>query len=177
MAARGRKPNKPVVPREVDAELITPIKGAPTKYHPDLCAKLKEVAEQGGHVPQMCAALGIKSKDTFYRWLDQYEEFKEAYEEAKLISQAFYENVLLMGALGKIKGFNFSAMAMLMNAKFSEEYKRVGTGTEINIGQINSIGSLTGSALDDKIKALQSKLGLLTDGTEDNGEGNGETEA
>jgi hypothetical protein len=134
-----------------------------TKYDPSMCEKLLEVAKTGGHVAEMCIAIGIKSRDTFYRWIKEYPEFSKAYEESKLVSQAFYEQALLAGALGKIKNFNFSALAMVMNNKFGDDYKRNATGsnTEINIGSINSIEQLDSKELDSKILKLQKKLGLL----------------
>lgn len=134
-----------------------------TKYEPWMCDKILEVAEQGGHVPAMLKAIGVRSKDTFYRWLKEYPEFNEAYEASKTASQAFYEEVLLAGALGKIKGYNFNSIAMVMNNKFSDEYKRNATGsnTEINVGSINSIEHLDGKELDKKIKKLQEKLNLI----------------
>lgn len=139
-----------------------------TKYQPWMCDKIVEVARQGGHVAKMCSEIGIRSRDTFYRWLDEYDEFREAYEYAKLESKAFYEEVLLAGALGKIKGFNFNSVAMVMNNKFSDEYKRSAnsSNTEINIGSINSIEKLDEKALDAKIEQLQHKLGLLESDSE-----------
>lgn len=136
-----------------------------TAYEPWMCSEIIKIAEEGGHVAQMCTAIGIRSRDTFYRWLEEYAEFKEAYETAKLHSQAFYENLLLAGAVGKIKNFNFSSIAMIMNNKFSDDYHRSGgpAGTEINIGSINSIERLDTPALDKKIESLQRKLGLLPD--------------
>ncbi len=134
-----------------------------SKYDPNMCKTILEVAESGGHVPAMMKAIGILSKDTFYRWLREYPEFNEAYEASKVASQAFYEEVLLAGALGKIKNFNFNALAMTMNNKFSEEYKRNATGStsEINIGSINSIENLNTTELDKKIQKLQQKLNLI----------------
>ena len=134
-----------------------------TKYSPDMCKKIIEVAEQGGHVPAMLQAIGVRSKDTFYRWLREYPEFKEAYEASKLASQAFYEEVLLAGALGKIKNYNFNSIAMVMNNKFGDEYKRSATGsnTEVNIGSINSIENMDGKELDKRIQQLQKKLNLI----------------
>ena len=131
-------------------------------YEPWMCEELVKVAEEGGHVAQMCLKLGIASRDTFYRWTNEHPEFGEAYEASKLASQAFYENVLLMGGLGRIKGYNFQSIVTILNNKFPTEYKRVaGSGTEINIGSINTIEQLDNSALDAKIDLLQKKLGLL----------------
>ena len=133
------------------------------KYDPSMCQTILNVAEQGGHVPAMMKAIGILSKDTFYRWLREHPEFNEAYEASKVASQAFYEEVLLAGALGKIKNFNFNALAMTLNNKFCEEYKRNATGStsEINIGSINSIEHLDSKELDKKIAKLQEKLNLI----------------
>lgn len=133
------------------------------KYEEWMCDKIKEVAANGGHIPAMCSAIGVRSTTTFYKWLELHEEFKEAYEEARIISQEFYENLLLAGATGQIKGFNFHAAAMILNNKFPQDYRRSATGsnTEINIGSINSIEQLNSKELDAKIAALQEKLQLL----------------
>lgn len=135
-----------------------------TNYDSWMCETIVEIAAQGGHVAQMCDAIGISSRDTFYRWLKDYEDFNQAYEEAKLKSQAFYENLLLAGACGKIKNFNFGALAMILNNKFPTDYKRNlnGSNTEITIGSINSIEKLDSKTLDYKIAQLQEKLNLVT---------------
>ena len=140
------------------AEVI-PKKHGNCKYEPWMCDKLIEVAQEGGHVAQMCRAIGVRSKDTFYRWTREHPEFGEAYEEARLISQDLLEQLLLGHATGKIKG-NFNAVAMLLNNKFRQEYTRsaTGGGTEINIGSINSIEHLDTDQLN---KKLESKLKLL----------------
>lgn len=144
------------------------------KFEPWMCEKIIEIAEQGGHVPAMLKAIGVRSKDTFYRWLSEYPEFKEAYEASKLASQAFYEEVLLAGALGKIKGYNFNSIAMVMNNKFQDDYQRSATGsnTNVTIGSINSIEKMDSKELDLKIKQLQKKLDLVP-GAGDSDEGTG----
>jgi hypothetical protein len=127
-----------------------------------MCDELVKVAQAGGHVPAMCRAIGVRSKDTFYRWLTRYPEFNEAYEEAKLASQELLEQLLVGIATGKVKG-NFNAVAMLLNNKFRKEYSRnvSGSNTEINIGAINTIEGLDDKKLDEKIKSLQAKLNLI----------------
>ncbi len=135
-------------------------RGVQTKYKPEFCHIVIEVAQEGGHVAQMCQKMGIRSRETFYQWTRKHPEFAEAYEESRIHSQAFYENLLLAGTLGQIKNFNFSGLAMIMNAKFSNEYKRPGSQTDITIGQINNIDKLDIPQLDAKIKRLQEKLGV-----------------
>lgn len=126
--------------------------------------EIKRIAKEGGHVAAMCCAIGIKSKDTFYRWVEEYPEFKEAYNEAKLISQAAYENLAFQMATGVVKG-DAKTLAIILNNKFKEDYTRSagGAGTEINIGSINTIEHLDNNALNDKIKKLTEKLEIGTD--------------
>lgn len=138
---------------------VLPRKKKDTKYEPWMCDAIVEVANNGGHVAQMCLAIGVNSRDTFYRWLELYPEFKEAYESASISSLAFYEQVMLGGGLGKIKNFNFNAIAMIMNNKYRGEYTRgTGAGTEINIGSINTLSHLDENMLNKKIEAIQHKL-------------------
>ena len=121
------------------------------KYSAEMCNKLLDVAGNGGHVAQMCSALGIRSRDTFYRWIELYPEFKEAYEESKLLSQAFYEDVLLRGSLGQIKGFNHHSIAMILQNKFPDEYKS-DKKSEITVRSDNSV------EIDARIEKLQKLL-------------------
>lgn len=129
--------------------------GRPSKYEDWMPDLLKKVASEGGHIPAMCVALGISSEDTFHRWKKEYPEFNEAYNEAKVISQAFYEALLLKGATGQIDKFNASAFALLMNNKFSHEYKlHRQESSNVTINNVN----LSNDQLDYKIAQ---KLELL----------------
>jgi len=142
-------------------ELIQASKPGPkAKYDSSMCEKLKEVAEQGGHISAMCLAIGIKSEDTFHRWRKQYPEFEEAYQESKLISKAFFEGMALRGMAGLIKGFNFNSLALIMNNKFPEEYKRgangSGTNPEITINQLQLSSEQINEKIAQKIEKLKS---------------------
>ena len=136
--------------------------GAPSKYRPIMCKKIKDAAAKGAHVAGMCVEIGIASEDTFFRWVREIPEFSEAYTESKLISKAFYEDLLVRGALGQIKGFNATSMAMIMNNKFPDEYKRSGSGgyNEVNIGSINSV-SVDPEDLDRRLVEARAKLKAL----------------
>lgn len=122
--------------------------GPPVTYRSDLGEILIDVAKGGGHQDQMFIALGEAlgktrpiSPDTFARWRKEYPEFEEAYQASRVASKAFYENALLRGAMGLVPGFNATAMAMIMNNKFPEEYKRNSTGhsTEPNQTTVNIV--------------------------------------
>ena len=75
-------------------------------------------------------------------------------------SKAFYEKLGLLGATGKVKDFNPSTYALIMNNKFSDEYKRSGSGgTEITVN--NNTLNLTAEQLDSKIAQKLAKVKLL----------------
>lgn len=132
-------------------------RGPKRKFESWMSDKIVEIAKEGGHIAQMCIAIGIRSEDTFHRWKKEYPEFLNAYEESKLYSKAFYENLLLKGSAGLIKGFNVTGLLAVMNCKFPDEYKRIGTtNTEITVNN-NSL-SLSADQLTSKINQQLEKL-------------------
>lgn len=131
------------------------------KYSPSFCDIIIQVGTQGGHVANMCQAIGVGSRDTFYRWVKEYPEFAEAYETATLYSEAFYERELIKGMLGETEKFNHNTAVLIMQNKFGKHWKPTGKpNTEITI---NSLTNLDDKALDAKIKKLQSKLEVSDD--------------
>lgn len=134
------------------------------KYEPWMCEKIIEVAQKGGKVAAMCKAIGLYSRDTFYRWLKEYPDFNTAYEIAKLEGNALADEILLAGATGKVK-IDMKALNVLLRTYHKKEYdledSKSRSTTEINIGSINSIEHLDPKSLDSKIKKLQQKLNLI----------------
>ncbi len=134
--------------------------GPKALYKPEYCDKIATIAAQGGHIPQMMLEIGIKSKDTWYRWQREYPEFKEAVEYASIINQAFYENLGLQAVQGRIKDFSATTYALIMNNKFGVDYKRnPSSGTEINI--TNNTMNLTSEQVQQKIAQKLEKLKSL----------------
>lgn len=134
--------------------------GAPSKYDPAMCDKVIATAAQGGHIAEMMLSIGIKSKDTWYRWQKEHPEFAEAVKDASTVSLAFHERNLLQGALGMIPGFNATAYAMIMNNKFKAEYSRSGSGgTEITVNNLNLTDEQMLQKIQQKYKRLKS-LGI-----------------
>jgi len=136
--------------------------GPKPKFNTEYCDHIVSVASQGGHIPAMMVAIGIKSKDTWYRWQREYPEFKEAVEWAEIVSQAYLEKVGLQGMLGEIPNFNSTTYALIMNNKFGSEYKRNpngNAGTEINI--TNNTLNLTSEQVQQKIAQKLEKLKSL----------------
>lgn len=144
--------------------------GRPSKYEPSMCAQILEIAATGGHVAAMCKAIGI-SRTQFYKWKKTIPEFAEAIEDAKLTSQSVYENLLLQGALGKIPGFNFNSLSLIMHNKFPDEYKRGSNGsavsnTEITINQLHLSPKEIDYKIAQKLEKLQA-LGIDLKGNDD----------
>lgn len=51
--------------------------GRPTKYDPAMCEKVVEEMKTGATREEMAGFLGIHV-DTFYEWLDRYQDFSDA---------------------------------------------------------------------------------------------------
>lgn len=147
-----------------DIELIlasdTLPSGPRPKYKPEYCDTVVAVASEGKHIAHMMMAIGVKSKDTWYRWQKDYPAFKEAVEFAKVVSQAKYEDIGLEAIQGKIPNFSSSTYALIMNNKFKDDYKRDPAGhapTEITFNTLN----LTSDQITDKIAQKLEKLKAL----------------
>jgi len=141
-------------------------RGPESRYTPDMCDRILKIASEGGHTAKMMMELGIASKETFYRWQNENPEFKEAYALSKLVSQAYYEELGLQGAIGEIPNFNASTYALIMNNKFSDEYKRSGSGshTEITVNTLNLSPEQIENKIAQKLERLKS-LGVTLDQT------------
>lgn len=123
------------------------------KYDPSFCEVVINVARDGGLVNTQMAAIGIKSKDTYYRWQKEYPEFKEACEEAKILSAAFYENINYMNATGQIKSSD-KAIERGLKTTDSETYGNIDGNSKITI---ESVKTLSDEEIEARIKALEAK--------------------
>ena len=65
-------------------------KGRPTKYRPKMCFIIEKMMKQGASQIEVMAELRI-CKETFYRWIDENEEFSRSLALGKLLSQAWWE--------------------------------------------------------------------------------------
>lgn len=162
--------HKTIEPEIIEGEVLQ--KARDWKYEPWMCQAIIESAKQGKRIAGWCNAIGIKSKDTFYRWKKEFPEFAEAIKEAELHSQELYEDVMFAGGMGKIKNFNFNPIAMLVNNCFKDDYSRSATGsnTEVNIGTFNNLKTLDVEKLMARAAKLQEEyLELEEQGTDSDG--------
>lgn len=143
----------------VEGQIVT--RNRSDDYNPEMCELIVEAGKNGKLIAGMMVSIGIRSRTTFNKYRNEHPEFDQAYQDAKLESQAIHEDILLQGAMGKIKNFNFSSMAMRMNNAFPEDYNRSGVGgNSINIDklQVNNIDSLSNKQLDVEVSNLLKKL-------------------
>lgn len=131
--------------------------GTPCCFESWMCEKIIKVAKKGGHVSAMCAAIGIRSENTFYRWNREIPEFAEAYDCARMHSKAFYEQLLLDCATGNNKDVNVRALEKILSAKFKDEYRESSqNNTEITINNLNLTPDQLSAKIAQKMAVLKS---------------------
>ena len=107
--------------------------GRPTKYDdsfPELMEKM--MFEEGWSVTKFCRHIRI-SRETFYAWAQEHQDFSDAWKRGRTSAEALYEE---MGEknLENTK-FNFGLYKFLMNNKFGwADKKEIAQTTEISIG-------------------------------------------
>ena len=74
----------------------------PNKYKKKFAKQLPDMFKNGESVAEVCMELGIP-RQTFYYWVNNYDDFKEAYETGKMYSEAWWTKLGRAGALGKTK--------------------------------------------------------------------------
>ena len=112
-------------------------RGRPPIYHDDLCTELLRLASEGKSDSQIYAKWGI-SKETFYHWRKEHEEFKEASEIAYELCQNYWQELGIKGMMNP-KELDFKFWIAFMNRKFKwhRETEAGGNNTQININNIN----------------------------------------
>lgn len=112
----------------------------PSKYKDTYPADLIEMMEQGALNCDIFTKWGIH-KDTFYQWMYDHPDLKEAYEIGKPRCEAWWVAAGKEAMAGKIKGFNSNLWIMFMNNKFGwvPGNKQVAESTTntINISNLN----------------------------------------
>ena len=160
--------------KPIEGELIEAKVGRPSKYSPDMCNELVALMEKGWTNTRICAKWSI-SRDTFYRWLKEKDDFKAAFDEGIEKAEAWWEEIGISGMLGQLPKFNATLYLATMNNKFgwSRDSKGGKTqNTQINIENMNVVKDLSDSELQTRIETKLKVLGIeSTDGEDSNKEG------
>lgn len=126
------------------------------KYRPWMCDAIIEVAQEGGYHAAMMLRIGV-SKGVFYDYKNTIPEFAEALEKADLINLARQEKLLLDGAEGKVKNYNFTANQYILQNKYKSLYQRDNKELGSTSITINNL-TLTPEQRDSKIAQISEKL-------------------
>lgn len=124
---------------------------------------LLECMEQGMLDCEIFSELGV-CRTTFYRYLKEYPDFKEAYDLGLSKCEAWWVKSLRNNYLaGNDKGFKYAAL--IMNTKFgyreSQVQNAVTNNTQINIqGNMNV---LEGKSTPELLDAIQNNMTFLRD--------------
>lgn len=137
---------------------IRPKLGRPSKYEPWMCESVITAGQEGGHIYDMCKAIGVASFTTFYKWQDEYPEFKEAVAIAKQESICWWLQVNKGIALGEINGKHQAVMAILKNKDVEHFNAEQHTTKNININHNNVISEDQYKKLLEEAKNLTKKL-------------------
>ncbi len=128
-------------------------------YSPYMAEKILQVGEQGGGRSQMMKAIEVKTVKTFTNWLEDHQDFADAYELAQIYCQAYLEEQILEKATGKNSEIDIKALSLLMSSRFPEYKKELnGNKTEITIN--NSVERMDNYQLDEQIKRLTREYGF-----------------
>ena len=93
--------------------------GRPTKYKPEFCEEVTELAKTGASMAEICSHFDI-CRQTIDNWAATYPEFLEALTRAKLHAQAWWE---ALGRQGLVANkFNGKIWEVSMRARFRNDY-------------------------------------------------------
>jgi len=93
--------------------------GRPSKYKPEYCEKIIELAKTGAGMVEWALACGI-DRPTLYYWGEEHPEFLTALSHAKLEEQAWWEQAGRGGMY--MDKFNALVWKTSMQARFRDDY-------------------------------------------------------
>lgn len=116
----AKKTSKPVERRPI---------GRPSKYKPEYCERVVEMARETGAGPAEYAAEFDVDRASMYRWAEEHEEFRTALTRAKIQEQAWWERAGKTGLFAD--KFNALVWKTSVQARFRDDYTER-TQTEIS---------------------------------------------
>lgn len=118
-----------------------------SKYEPKLCVDLTKKMAAGLSDTEVMAQWGI-SRGTFYRWIKEQPELKEAHDTGKVMFDAIHED---LGRQGMLKQTDIDYQFWRDLGKYrhgwSEKPSASTTNTQINIDTMNILNEQTNEEL------------------------------
>ena len=93
--------------------------GRPSKYKPEYCERILEMAAEGAGMAEYAAEFGI-DRTTLFDWRDSHEEFSTALTRAKILEQAWFEREARMNM--RNKEFNSNLWYRSVLSRFRDDY-------------------------------------------------------
>lgn len=93
--------------------------GRPSKYRPEFCEKIIELAKTGAGMAEWALACEV-DRTSLYDWAEAHEEFSTALSRAKLEEQAWWERAGRGGMY--LEKFNALVWKTSMQARFRDDY-------------------------------------------------------
>lgn len=125
--------------------------GSFRQYKAEYPDRMTKLMQQGALDCQIAADLKI-SNSTFYRWLDEIPDFRDAYDLGQPACEAWWIERGLEGMQGKLKKFNCTAWIAFMNNKF--KWIKANTPDTTQTININQMNVLTDKSREGLIKYL-----------------------
>jgi len=89
--------------------------GRPTKYKPEMCKTVLELMKEGASQEEVCGHLDI-SRETFYRWKEENNEFSDTIKRGVRLSKAWWEKEGRTSL--RDREFNYTGWYMNMKNRF-----------------------------------------------------------
>lgn len=115
------------------------------KYDDKYCVDLYKKMAAGLSDTQVMAQWGV-SRSTFYRWLKEHPELKEAKEKGEVAFDAIHEDLGVQGML-KQNDIDYQFWRDLGKYRHGWTDKTTTTGTQINIDTMNVLNNQTNEEL------------------------------
>lgn len=130
----------------------------PTIFKESYCEEVIELMGKGFSDVAICAYWGI-SRDTYYRWIKEKPEFKEAVEIGQPKYQDLMEQIGFKGMMGEIRGFSSGMWQTLMKAKCKDDYREDRKDSQVIQAQnVNILNTFAEMSTDKLIENIQTKL-------------------
>jgi transposase len=134
--------------------------GRPSKYDPVYCNQVIELGKEGLSKWQICSRLNIGIHN-MNAWIGAHEEFRSAFEQARLDALAFWEDLAqdhIKESPGGVK-LNTGLWSRSMAARFPAEYRENSkveiTGKNDGPIEVDHVHDFANSLLDDLLAVRQ----------------------
>lgn len=95
---------------------------APTKFKPGMCETTIDLMSLGASKTQVANDLSVCRK-TLYNWSKTIPSFAEAIEFGETASQAYWEKMMRLAAVGELKGAKTAALIYVMKNRFPNDWR------------------------------------------------------